>query len=393
MQRDTNELGGVTDGVGNDIATQRRAILAGVAGIAAGAFLTRGASAGPLNPPAGPVASTGKTLTEVEPRRAINQENTPGDATSRFRITQPGSYYLTGNTAGLPGLSCIKIEASDVTIDLMGFSIIGTPTFVDGIRTAGVRNNITIRNGSIFNFGGSGIDLTEAGAGNGFQIEGIKATNNSAFGIRVGADALVRNCVVRGNGSEGLTVGASSVVVECAAQENGKNGISVGDGCSVMNSASHSNTEAGFSSASSCSFVACVAFQNGLSGITVSLGMATDCVASFNQIDGITAGGGCSITNCKCNSNGIGNNGAGIRCFGSRNLVDRNTCVANHFGVLSTNINNFISGNICGANSVNFEIATGNVCFAVAGVTGGAISGNAGGVNPGTSIPTANFSF
>jgi len=58
-------------------------------------------NAGDLNPPPGPVASTMKTLSEVEPRIAVNSINTPGDADSLFKITQPGSYYLTGNITGV----------------------------------------------------------------------------------------------------------------------------------------------------------------------------------------------------------------------------------------------------------------------------------------------------
>ncbi|HYD01608.1 MAG TPA: hypothetical protein VEB22_10315, partial [Phycisphaerales bacterium] len=50
-----------------------------------------GFGAGPLNPPVGPVAPTAKPIAEVEPRTAINAANTPGDADSLFRITQPGS--------------------------------------------------------------------------------------------------------------------------------------------------------------------------------------------------------------------------------------------------------------------------------------------------------------
>ena len=50
-----------------------------------------------LDPPVGPITSTFKTLTEVEPRIAINATNTPGDADSIYIISQPGSYYMTGN--------------------------------------------------------------------------------------------------------------------------------------------------------------------------------------------------------------------------------------------------------------------------------------------------------
>jgi hypothetical protein len=63
--------------------------------------------AGPLAPPPGPIASSYKTLSEVEPRTAVNATNTPGDAGCVYRISQHGSYYLTGNifTARRPASS------------------------------------------------------------------------------------------------------------------------------------------------------------------------------------------------------------------------------------------------------------------------------------------------
>ena len=48
--------------------------------------------AGDLNPPAGPITPTQRT--------PIGASTTPGDADSLFRISQPGSYYLTGNITG-----------------------------------------------------------------------------------------------------------------------------------------------------------------------------------------------------------------------------------------------------------------------------------------------------
>src|SRR5215470_13825947 len=89
-------------------------LLLALAGLAAS--LPPVSARGPLNPPAGPVASTYKTLSEVEPRVAINAANTPGDANSTYRIAQAGSYYLTGNLSGEAGKSCIEIDASNVTL-------------------------------------------------------------------------------------------------------------------------------------------------------------------------------------------------------------------------------------------------------------------------------------
>ncbi|MBC7772077.1 MAG: hypothetical protein H7210_06265, partial [Pyrinomonadaceae bacterium] len=106
--------------------------------------------AGPLDPPAGPVTPTFKTLSEVEPRTAINTANTPGDADSRFKITQPGSYYLTGNITGVAAKSGIEIAASGVSLDLNGFDLVGVPGSLDGITLAANNfNGLEIRNGSV----------------------------------------------------------------------------------------------------------------------------------------------------------------------------------------------------------------------------------------------------
>ena len=101
------------------------------------------ALAGPLSPPGGPVASTGKTLTEVEPRIAVNATNTPGTATSLFKITQPGSYYLTGNITGVSGKNGIEIAASGVSLDLTGFDLSGVPGSLDGVNWSAGSTNVS----------------------------------------------------------------------------------------------------------------------------------------------------------------------------------------------------------------------------------------------------------
>src|SRR6185436_1945782 len=92
---------------------------------------------GDLNPPAGPVGPTMKPLSEIEPRIAISALTTPGDADSLFRITQPGSYYLTGNVTGVSGKSGIGIASSGVTLDLSGFELLGVAGSANGIFTTG----------------------------------------------------------------------------------------------------------------------------------------------------------------------------------------------------------------------------------------------------------------
>lgn len=76
------------------------------------------AVAGDLNPPFGPVLPTMKTIQQAEPRIPID--------TLPFTISQPGSYYLTGDLTPLSsGSNGVEINSDHVTLDLNGFAIHG----------------------------------------------------------------------------------------------------------------------------------------------------------------------------------------------------------------------------------------------------------------------------
>ncbi|MBK7403312.1 MAG: hypothetical protein IPJ41_01430 [Phycisphaerales bacterium] len=157
-------------------------------GSTSAAVLLAGAAllfAGPLDPPSGPVSGTYKTLTEVEPRIAISSANTPGDATSLYKITKPGSYYLTGNVTGKSGRYGIYIEADKVTIDLSGFTLSGVAGSLDGIQGyEGIRDT-TIRNGAVSGWARSGIYIGGGAYGyaSGVHIEDVYASDNTYVGI------------------------------------------------------------------------------------------------------------------------------------------------------------------------------------------------------------------
>src|SRR5216683_1539226 len=68
---------------------------------------------GSLTPPSAP-AATMKSLDQIEARTIVNSNNTPGDAQSLFKITNSGSYYLTGNMTGVSGKHGIVIAAANV---------------------------------------------------------------------------------------------------------------------------------------------------------------------------------------------------------------------------------------------------------------------------------------
>jgi len=130
---------------------ERRALL-GVAGVGAIAAL---AKAGPLNPPAGAVAPTGRTTDEIynkipaggsgDGRTAIPSQSGP------VTINQPGSYVLTGNIAGNGG-NGITIAADHVTLDLNGFAVASGFNNGNGVQINSGLKGITVRNGLISGF-------------------------------------------------------------------------------------------------------------------------------------------------------------------------------------------------------------------------------------------------
>ena len=205
---------------------------------AVGLFTTGFALAqGPLTPPATP-APTMKTLTEVEPRIAINAANTPGDADSLFKITQPGSYYLTGNISGVANKDGIEIAASGVTLDLNGFDLLGVTGSSYGVR-AGSLTNIAVVNGSVRNWGIYGVYLGNASNS---CLEGVRASGNLLGGIYSGSRGTITNCSADGNTEYGIVAFPGSTVTNCSASNNTGYGIYALSGSTVTNCTASNNT-------------------------------------------------------------------------------------------------------------------------------------------------------
>ncbi len=165
-------------------ALDRRNLIAAAAGLAGVAMLAGRASAGPLEPPAGPVTSTGKTIGEVEPRKALVPP-----ASGPLQIVQAGSYYLTGDVTG-----GIEIFENDVTLDLMGFTVSrsnGGAAIAQGMAT--FANRLTVRNGTVVVRQGGGIVL---GFGNadGAVLEDLtmRVPNSTDNAITLGDNATLR---------------------------------------------------------------------------------------------------------------------------------------------------------------------------------------------------------
>lgn len=161
------------------------------------------AAAGPLTPPAGPVAPTYRTLAEIEPRKPISQPAQPASPEAVVIIDAPGSYYLTGNIVA-NGRTGIHIAANNVTLDLNGFAVLG----VNAAEFPGISgddsylHNIRVFNGTISNFA-AGVAL----AADNPVIEDLRI-GNCAMGISTSSSYAG---VCRRNTMFGLTDAAISM--------------------------------------------------------------------------------------------------------------------------------------------------------------------------------------
>lgn len=237
--------------------------------------LTTTALAGPIAPPAGPVASTGKTLTEVEPRIAITATNTPGDGDSLFKITRPGSYYLTEDAivSQVSGTG-IEIAASGVTIDLNGFTIraVGSPN--NGILNNGT-NSLTVRNGRIDGFSSKAITS--------FGVTRIEDVSVQGRGFVVVDRAIVRRCTLIG--PETLITLSNSAVAGSLIED-----------CQITQTAS-SNVESVFTNTPSTTIRNCI-----VTALAPSAGFGIQVVSAV----GASSSAGHVIENCTVRNHATG---------------------------------------------------------------------------------------
>ncbi len=351
--------------------------------LTAGTVIAGLAIAGPLTPPAGPVSPTYKTLDEVEPRIPVNSINTPGDAACMYRITQPGSYYLTGNITGQNGHTGIEIVAPDVTLDLKGYRLVAGEGSLRGIYVPvlGLKN-IVIRNGTVRGWSPYGVDTSYASD---CRLEDLTASDCGFCGFALADKSTITRCVASGNSAAGFQSNGLVEATSCTASLNGTDGFSL----------QHGN------------LTDCAASDNSASGITIlGPGLVTRCVCSSNHGDGISAQvdvvvTGCTATNSGANgihvlsnalvtgntscSNGSATpDGAGIRASGAANHIDGNCTNNNVFGIRCDTAGNVVVRNNARTN------ASGNYSFPAGGDFGQIL------VNPGAGFaatnPWANFS-
>ncbi len=264
--------------------TRTWALLATAAALAGLGLAARTLVAGPLDPSAGPITPTFKTLSEVEPRTAINSTNTPGSGNAVYKITAPGSYYLTGNINVPATMYGISVAGVDVTIDLNGYTISGVG--YDGIYGSAAGGSLTVRNGTI------------RGLGTGIETSQTAIVEDVAFiGCYDGADlygghSVVRRCSVLDFGWIGIDVSADNALVEdCLIDAYGKSG----------------NFNAGiYSQVGGLTVRGCTLINDAAGGTAINGGSATDmrienCVAT-GWYHGLRPGARAAVRGCSISS-------------------------------------------------------------------------------------------
>jgi hypothetical protein len=156
-----------------------------------------------------------------------------------YTISKAGFYYLKGNlTTSTDG---ITINANEVTLDLMGFSLTGPGTNSgNGIYINDNMNNVEVRNGSVKNFfqginsqfsgknhrlanlKASGCTTGIRGCASGIIISGCEASGNSVGFLSDAPGVLIDKNTATSNTLKGFSFPeATGTIINNAASANG----------------------------------------------------------------------------------------------------------------------------------------------------------------------------
>ena len=383
---------------------------------------------GPLTPPGAP-APLMKTLEQVEPRTPVNAVNTPGDTNAVYVISQPGSYYLTGDVLGVPDQHGIRIDADYVTLDLNGYTLDGVIGSLSGIHAVfPVDSVFVLRNGRVRFWGEHGVEVT----GGAVTLEALQANGNTGHGFIANVTgALLRDCEAIDNGGMGFLVPVSvGVVADCKARNNGEDGIRVDVGSLVVvgceatgnagggivsregpdpnqprvvrDSLAANNTLEGVYMPRASLITRTVVVSNLAVGVrTRGNSRIKDVVAAYNHNQGGQYGIQVFKTNTSPNvatyitGTSAHRNGNGIGMETMRNRVQDNHATENEFqgiDVKSGGDFSILFGNtLAGNGQIPVMYTTNTIAHTVTAPASAAVSGDTGGAGLGTTDPWVNI--
>lgn len=184
----------------------------------------------------------------------INQAKVNASGGYPYVISQSGSYRLTSNLVSPDALdSVIKVAASNVSIDMNGFTISGpvscsgylapaTCSFTGLPTGAGIGydsfanppvSNVRVRNGQVVGMG-YGVHLPDG------EVDHVIARSNRISGIYFLGSGMVRNSGAIENGGTGIETGGT--VQSCVAEKNSWAGVNLKGSGAVLDSQIHWNS-------------------------------------------------------------------------------------------------------------------------------------------------------
>ncbi len=355
-------------------------------------------------------------------------------STSPFTITEPGSYIVTQDLINtVDDTDVIRVEASDVTVDLGGFRLTADMTPDDNIvnRRQGIfvsngNSNVRVMNGHVDSVGADGID---AAACTGCIFENLTITNSRFAGLVTGESAVVSNVIASFNGDDGIEADNSTVIafstvqgngnsgfasvngstrglgisiINCTAFENEQAGFELDEGATVIGSVANDNLEQGFDIDGNATVQESSAFDNGLNGFDIVNGMLRDNVAAQNGTLATSQnddnGFRVSANSYLINNHAYENDGAGIRVTSSDVTIENNTAIDNDRAGIESRLGDtgnattgslYIRNRAAGNSTANFDIAAGNSFGPIIDIaSGGDISSIAN-----ADHPMANFEY
>ena len=334
---------------------------------------------GPLTPPGAP-AVTMKTLRQLEPRTPI--------ASAPYTITTSGSYYLTTNLVSTG--HGIIIQAENVSIDLMGFSLVGDGVssdyglYFDGDASRPV-HTVSVYNGVIEGFY-NGIRMEFARQNRIEDLVISKCTSTAILVLGTGGSLCSENrfsrCVITENTGFGIYLAGGggavdgNTIEDCTIGDNGNTGINL------------------YGQSGSCAdnrILNCTIRKNGFYGIGFTV--TSNTVVSASSICQHPNYGIYMVTSCSFNTIEdcliAKNSKDGIYCTGgSGNRFDRNLLVENsESGIETSSQKNLIVRNIAIGNTIT------NFIFDIRDTSGPIVTNTGALPTSGTAThPWANFS-
>jgi len=216
-----------------------------------------------------------------------------------YTINSPGFYYIDKDLS-CSGAHGITISADDVTLDLMGFSLIGPGGTGEnyGVYMSG-RANVEIRNGTVRNFPGTGIYEANTGA-TGNRVVNIRVRDNGGTGIFLsGRSHTVKGCTAVGNTYDGIYASSGSTVTGNTCYNNDDDGIDADYGSTITGNTCYDNGDNGIYAYSGSTITGNTCRNNTDYGIHL---------AGDNLVDQNTATGNGTYDRNKCSSCTFGTN-------------------------------------------------------------------------------------